>query len=88
MDNTIENKRGTYVVRDKRGTYMGGYSEKLGKSNAVAWATECAKQSRGVLYYRKSPEEPEEEVATFLDYGRKSKQKHDKPKPKPKPKAA
>ena len=52
-----------------------GYSEKLGKSNAVAWATECAKQSRGVLYYRKSPEEPEEEMATFLDYGKRSKQK-------------
>lgn len=87
MDNTSEDKTGSYIVRDKRGTYMGGYSDKLGKPNAVAWATECAKQSRGILYYRKSPEEPEEEKASFLDYGRKSKQKQVKAKDKPKTKA-
>ena len=80
MTDTTENKQGSYIVRDKRGTYMGAYSEKLGKSIAVAWATECAKQSRGTLYYRKSPEEPEKELASFLDYGRKSKQKQGKPK--------
>ena len=39
MENVIPNKEGSYIVRDKRGTYMGGYSEKLGHSNAVAWAT-------------------------------------------------
>ena len=73
MENVIPNKLGSYIVRDKRGTYMGGYSEKLGHSNAVAWATNCAKQSRGILYHRKTPELPEEEVANFLDYGRKGK---------------
>lgn len=73
MENVIPNKLGSYIVRDKRGTYMGAYSEKLGHSNAVAWATDCAKQSRGILYYRKTPELPEEEVANFFDYGRKGK---------------
>lgn len=80
MGNIIPNEEGSYIVRDKRGTYMGAYSEKLGRSNAVAWATDCAKQSRGILYYRKSPEEPEEEKASFLDYGRKSKQNQVKAK--------
>ena len=60
MENVIPNKEGSYIVRDKRGTYMGAYSEKLGHSNAVAWATDCAKQSRGNLYHRKTPELPEE----------------------------
>lgn len=71
MDNL--DKSGSYIVRDKRGTYMGGYSEKLGNSNARAWATDCAKQSRGILYHRKEPGSPEEEVANFLDYGKKNK---------------
>jgi len=65
-------KDGTYIVRDKRATYMGGYSLKLGKSKARLWATECAKQSRGILYLRKYAEAPEEEVASFLNYGRKA----------------
>jgi len=64
-------KDGTYIVRDRRATYMGGYSLKLGKSKARLWATECAKQSRGILYLRKDAEAPEEEVANFLNYGRK-----------------
>jgi hypothetical protein len=73
MENNIPDQLGSYIVRDKRGTYMGGYSEKLGRSNAVAWATDCAKQSRGVLYHRKSPDFPEEEIGNFLDYGKKNK---------------
>ncbi len=73
MENDIPDQSGSYIVRDKRGTYMGAYSEKLGRSSAVAWATDCAKQSRGVLYYRKAPEFVEEEVASFLDYGKKGK---------------
>ena len=73
MENIIPDPSGSYIVRDKRGTYMGAYSEKLGRSNAVAWATDCAKQSRGVLYHRKAPELGEEEVASFLDYGKKGK---------------
>ena len=73
MENIIPDQSGSYIVRDKRGTYMGAYSEKLGRSNAVAWATDCAKHSRGVLYHRKSPEFGEEEVASYLDYGRKGK---------------
>lgn len=73
MENIIPDSSGSYIVRDKRGTYMGAYSEKLGRSNAVAWATDCAKQSRGILYHRKAPEFGEEEVASFLDYGRKGK---------------
>jgi|TARA_R110000824_G_scaffold159913_1_gene334488 hypothetical protein len=73
MGNIIPNQEGSYVVRDKKGTYMGGYSEKLGLSNAMAWATDCAKQSRGIVYFRKAPELEEEEVANFLDYGRKGK---------------
>jgi len=64
-------KDGTYIVRDKRATYMGGYSLKLGRSQALLWATECAKQSRGTLYLRKNAEAPEEEVASYLNYGRK-----------------
>jgi hypothetical protein len=71
MDNP--DKLGSYIVRDKRGTYMGAYSEKLGGGNAKAWAIDCAKQSRGVLYHRKAPELPEEEIASFLDYGKKNK---------------
>ena len=73
MENDKPEKRGSYIVRDKKGTYMGGYSEKLGKVNCVSWATECAKRSRGVLYYRQSPEEPEEEIGRFLDFGRKKR---------------
>tara|TARA_B100001564_G_scaffold282997_1_gene245583 strand:- start:110 stop:352 length:243 start_codon:yes stop_codon:yes gene_type:complete len=66
-----ESSESSYIVRDKRGTYMGGYSFKLGKSNAFAWATECAKQSKGVLYFRSTQEKPEEEVVSYLDFGKK-----------------
>lgn len=71
MSKNTQDQVGSYIVRDKKGTYMSAYSEKLGKSQAVAWATECAKQSRGVIYYRATPEVPEEEMASFLDYGKK-----------------
>ena len=73
MENDIPDQSGSYIVRDKRGTYMGAYSEKLGRKKAIIWATDCAKQSRGVLYHRSAPESPEEEVASFLDYGKKNK---------------
>ena len=71
MSKNTQDQVGSYIVRDKKGTYMSAYSEKLGKSQAVAWATECAKQSRGVIYYRSAPETPEEEMASYLDYGKK-----------------
>ena len=73
MDNTILELVGSYIVRDKRGTYMGAYSEKLGKSKAIDWATECAKHSRGVVYHRASPQQEEKEVASYLDFGKKNK---------------
>ncbi len=73
MDNTTLEATGSYIVRDKRGTYMGAYSEKLGKSKAINWATECAKRSRGVIYFRASPSEEEKQIASYLDFGRKNK---------------
>ena len=73
MENPTVKATGSYIVRDKRGTYMGGYSEKLGRDKAIDWATECAKHSRGVLYHRASPQASEEEIANFLDVGKKNK---------------
>tara|TARA_B100000287_G_scaffold188394_1_gene178119 strand:+ start:567 stop:809 length:243 start_codon:yes stop_codon:yes gene_type:complete len=73
MENNSSETFGSYIVRDKRGTYMGAYSEKLGKSKARSWATDCAKHSRGVLYYRASAEGDENEVDSFLDFGKKNK---------------
>ena len=78
MENNTLPEVGSYIVRDKKGTYMGAYSEKLGKFQAIDWATECAKRSRGILYYRPAPREPEEEIGRFLDFGKKSKQEHKK----------
>ena len=38
MENPTVKATGSYIVRDKRGTYMGGYSEKLGRDKAIDWA--------------------------------------------------
>tara|TARA_R100000008_G_C3582873_1_gene169844 strand:- start:80 stop:310 length:231 start_codon:yes stop_codon:yes gene_type:complete len=73
MENQSLTQSGSYIVRDKKGTYMGAYSEKLGKSKAVDWATECAKRSKGILYHRDAPGNEEQEIARFLDFGKKSK---------------
>ena len=62
---------GSYIVRDRRGAYMGAYSEKLGQSNAKAWATDCARHSKGIVYYRDSPEGEEKEIRNFLELGNK-----------------
>lgn len=71
MNKEIQDQVGSYIVRDKKGTYMSAYSEKLGKTQALAWATECAKQSRGIVYYYLASETSEKEVANYLDYGKK-----------------
>jgi len=78
MENNTLPESGSYIVRDKKGTYMGAYSEKLGKNKAIDWATQCAKRSRGILYHRSAPREPEEEIGRFLDFGKKSKQEQRK----------
>jgi len=57
---------GSYIVRDKRGTYMSAYSQQLGEINARAWARNCAKRSKGVLYFRNREGEPEEEIENYL----------------------
>ena len=66
MENVIPNKEGSYIVRDKRGTYMSGYSQKLGEQKARLWARDCAKRSKGVLYFRQNEGEAEEELESFL----------------------
>ena len=62
----MSSKNGSYIVRDKRGTYMSGYSAKLGQKQAQVWARDCAKRSKGVLYFRKNEGEAEEELENFL----------------------
>ena len=57
---------GSYIVRDKRGHYMSGYSQKLGEKNARAWARNCAKRSKGILYLRKGEGQPEEELENYI----------------------
>ena len=57
---------GSYIVRDKRGTYMSAYSQQLGEISARAWARNCAKRSKGVLYFRKAEGEPEAELESYL----------------------
>jgi hypothetical protein len=64
-DNTAQDV-GSYIVRDKRGTYMSGYNLKLGKSKAHLWARDCAKRSKGVLYFRQDEGGSEEELENFL----------------------
>jgi len=71
MSKDNQDETGSYIVRDKKGTYMSAYSEKLGKQKAAAWAVECAKQSRGILYYRAAPQKPEEEMANYKNFGKK-----------------
>ena len=66
MDNNTSSTGGSYIVRDKRGTYMSAYSVKLGEKQAQLWARDCAKRSRGVLYFRKNEGESEEELENFL----------------------
>jgi hypothetical protein len=65
IDNTPEDE-GSYIVRDKRGTYMSGYSQKLGKRKARLWAKDCAKRSKGVLYFRRNEGGGEEELESYL----------------------
>ena len=62
----MSSESGSYIVRDKRGTYMSGYSQQLGKTKARAWARHCAQRSKGVLYFRKGEGEPEEELENYL----------------------
>ena len=66
MDNNTSSTGGSYIVRDKRGTYMSGYSQKLGEQKARLWARDCAKRSKGVLYFRQNEGEAEEELESFL----------------------
>jgi hypothetical protein len=72
MANNSETATGSYIVRDKRGAYMGAYSEKLGSTNAKIWATDCARQSRGILYYRETQEGEEREIQSFIELGKKT----------------
>jgi len=66
MNDEMFSKSGSYIVRDKRGTYMSGYSSKLGEKQARLWARDCAKSSKGVLYFRKNEGETEEEIESYL----------------------
>jgi hypothetical protein len=66
MNKTTSMGVGSYIVRDKRGHYMSGYSKKLGEKNARAWARNCAKRSKGILYLRKGEGEPEEELENYI----------------------
>jgi len=66
MNDDTSSESGSYIVRDKRGTYMSGYSEKLGEKQAQLWARDCAKRSKGVLYFRKNDGEAEEEIGNYL----------------------
>jgi hypothetical protein len=66
MNDDMSSKSGSYIVRDKRGTYMSGYSSKLGEKQAELWARDCAKRSKGVLYFRNAEGEPEEEIESYL----------------------
>ena len=66
MNDDMSSKSGSYIVRDKRGAYMSGYSAKLGEKQAQLWARDCAKRSKGVLYFRKNEGEAEEEIANYL----------------------
>jgi hypothetical protein len=66
MNDDMSSKSGSYIVRDKRGTYMSGYSSKLGEKQAELWARDCAKRSKGVLYFRKGEGEPEQEIGSYL----------------------
>ena len=66
MNDDRSSKSGSYIVRDKRGTYMSGYSAKLGEKQARRWASDCAKRSKGVLYFRGGEGEPEEEIENYL----------------------
>ena len=71
MNDNTSSQNGSYIVRDKRGTYMSAYSAKLGKKQAQVWARDCAKRSRGVLYFRKNEGEAEEELESFLPHSSK-----------------
>ena len=66
MNDDTSSESGSYIVRDKRGHYMSGYSTKLGEKNARAWARNCAKRSKGILYLRKGEGEPEEELENYI----------------------
>ena len=66
MNDDTSSKSGSYIVRDKRGAYMSAYSAKLGEKQAELWARDCAKRSKGVLYFRKNEGEAEEELENFL----------------------
>jgi len=66
MSKPISEAGGSYIVRDKRGTYMSGYSQQLGEVNARSWARHCAQRSKGVLYFRNGEGEPEEEIESYL----------------------
>ena len=69
-DNTTQDI-GSYIVRDKRGTYMSGYNLKLGMHKARLWARDCAKRSKGVLYFRQDEGGAEQELESFLASGPK-----------------
>jgi len=66
MSENIPQSVGSYIVRDKKGTYMSAYSAKLGDKQARLWAEDCAKRSRGVLYFRPNEGEAEEELKSYL----------------------
>ena len=71
MKDNVSPQTGSYIVRDKRGTYMSAYSAKLGDRQARLWARDCAKRSKGVLYFRQDEGEAEEEIESFLAVSKK-----------------
>lgn len=61
------NNFGSYIVRKTDGTYVSAYSEALGDRNALSYATDCAKFSKGNIFYRKANDTEEKIVAQFSD---------------------
>lgn len=65
MSENITDTTGSYIVRDKRGVYMSAYSVLLGGAKARKWAEDCAKRSKGTLYFRASEGSAEEELKSY-----------------------
>lgn len=61
------NNFGSYIVRKIDGSYVSAYSEALGQRQALSYATDCAKFSKGNIFHRKAHETEEKMVAQFSD---------------------
>ena len=57
---------GSYIVRKNDGSYVSAYSSALGERKALSYAIDCAKFSKGKVFY-KSSEGAEEVVAEYAD---------------------